>query len=125
LRLRLRQFELSSHHEDGLWDRGQVLRVDGGDVIRANAALALDRRVNRFFANAARSFVALLVLLRSANKGFVHFDCLTFAAYRAAAAFGEQLTHSIANTMGHRPSGAVRTKAEHSPKLMRAHAFLA
>src|SRR5713101_5971330 len=68
----------------GLKDRSQVLGVDLGDMMRANATLALYKRVNRLFANAARALVltlaAMLVLLQSADESFIHLGGLAFAA---------------------------------------------
>lgn len=61
-------------------------------MMRPNATLALDKRINCLFAYAARAFVltlaAMLVLLKSANERFVHFDGLAFATKRTAF-FGE------------------------------------
>src|ERR1700674_4918027 len=57
-------------------NRAKVLRIDGRDMVRANTAAALDKRIDRLFTNAARSFVltlaAVLVFLQTADESFVH-----------------------------------------------------
>ena len=65
-------------------DWAQIVRANGGDMMRAHLAVPLDEREHRFLANSARSEVlalaAVFVLLQSANERFVKLDHLAFAA---------------------------------------------
>jgi hypothetical protein len=89
-----------------LGDWAQIVRASGREMVRANLAVPLDKREHRFLANSTRSEVlalaAVFVLLQSANERFVNLDDLTFAA----KLHGEMtVTHGLAKTMAHEPSG--------------------
>ena len=68
-----------------------------------NAPLALHKRENSFLASAARTDMlaraAMLVLLKSAHKRFVHLDGLAFPAKQTRF----RLTQAFADTVHQEP----------------------
>src|ERR1051326_3734973 len=97
-------------------------RADGTasarDLARANATVTLDKRDEfQVFGTLARTGLA-----RGRKFGFVGFD------HKAVAAKGRLRTchgsHSLADTMGHEPSGLVGNP-KHAGELMAGNALLA
>src|ERR1700680_109445 len=67
------------------------------------------------------AFAAMFVFLKTADKCFIHFDCLAFAAHGRAEM---TITHCFAKSVGHEPCRFV-LDLQGPVQLMCADAFLA
>jgi len=118
--LRLIGHEITFERDVPGHDAAQSVGADIGDMERAHATIALDKRQDRLFHRGRQEgFAASL----SANIGLIHFHGLTSAAH----GFGKHaamLFHGLPNAMGEEPRG-FQADAKHPLKLAGADTLLA
>jgi hypothetical protein len=111
------QMRLAANCRDDLF--AKRFGFDVGDMKRTTFAIALDQRHNGVF---FRLFLRICAIFGfAAEHRFIAFDHAVGATNRTYAL----RRHRFANAKAHKPRSPVRAKAEHTPELMRAHAFLA
>lgn len=109
-------------------NRAKVGGINLRDMVRPDAAFALNQRKDNLLANAAApgmlALAPMLVFLKTANKSFVNLDGLAFAS-KLAGFLREQFTHAFPDAVTHEPCRPIGTESEHAVELHRAHGFFA